>query len=279
MLGDPGDPRFFLYPFAAAVFAAIGAVAILRAPGRRVERRLAWFGLGFLAALTALYMLYVFTDAVFILPATFVLFIAAGCGVAEANRWRRDRRGARGRSGRETAAAACVIALDVLLALSLASEAAARIDVAPRQSRMVPALVEAGRRIPAKATVVSNISLLFLQLYVPGSGRDFIGLTSYDPGERFTDYHLHRLYVKRAHGWDGPVPPVLFDNGALSAPTERAVAADSRAPQAAFLLLAAPESAAYGAMLRGEVDRLSGDFELQPVMRTPELALYKLSAR
>ena len=105
MLGDPGDARYFLYPFAAAMFAIVGFIAILRAPDRTAARRLMWFGLGYLAALTGLYCFYLFTDVAFILPGAFVLFIAAGVGATRANRWMRDvlrnqnlkRRSARGR--------------------------------------------------------------------------------------------------------------------------------------------------------------------------------------
>ncbi len=68
MLGDRGNPRYFLYPFAAAVFAIVGFVTILRAPERSAARRLMWFGLGYLAALTGLYCFYIFTDVAFILP-------------------------------------------------------------------------------------------------------------------------------------------------------------------------------------------------------------------
>ena len=90
MLGDRGNPRYFLYPFAAAVFAIVGFIAIFRAPGRTAARRLMWFGLGYLAALTGLYCFYLFTDVAFILPGAFILFIAAGAGAAIANRWMRD---------------------------------------------------------------------------------------------------------------------------------------------------------------------------------------------
>ena len=86
MLGDRGDARYFLYPFAAAVFAIVGFIAIFRTPGRSAARRLMWFGLGYLAALTGLYCFYLFTDVAFILPGAFVLFIAAGAGAALANR-------------------------------------------------------------------------------------------------------------------------------------------------------------------------------------------------
>ncbi len=91
MLGDRGDARYFLYPFAAAVFAIVGFIAIFRTPGRPAARRLMWFGLGYLAALTGLYCFYLFTDVAFILPGAFVLFIAAGAGAAAANRYVRSR--------------------------------------------------------------------------------------------------------------------------------------------------------------------------------------------
>ena len=42
MLGDRGNARYFLYPFAAAVFAIVGFLAIFRAPGRSAARRLMW---------------------------------------------------------------------------------------------------------------------------------------------------------------------------------------------------------------------------------------------
>ena len=115
MLGDRGDARYFLYPFAAAVFAIVGLVAILRAPERAAARRLMWFGLGYLAALTLLYCFYLFTDVAFILPAAFVLFIAAGAGAAIANRWMRDVLRSQSRSAGQFAAATGVILLDVLL--------------------------------------------------------------------------------------------------------------------------------------------------------------------
>src|SRR5580692_3071179 len=41
MLGDPGDSRYFLYPFAAAVFAIVGFIAIFRA-GTATARRSMW---------------------------------------------------------------------------------------------------------------------------------------------------------------------------------------------------------------------------------------------
>ena len=80
MLGDRGDVRYFLYPFAAAVFAIVGFLAILRASDKPAARRILWFGLGYLAALTGLYCFYLFTDVAFILPAAFVLVYRGGRG-------------------------------------------------------------------------------------------------------------------------------------------------------------------------------------------------------
>src|SRR5580704_15326207 len=181
MLGDRGNPRYFLYPFAAAVFAIVGFIAIFRAPGNPKVRRLMWFGLGYLGALTALYCFYVFTDVAFILPGAFILFIAAGCGAEVANRCLRQVFKNRNRKTYQLASAASVIVLDLLLVISLASEAAVRMMAQPASSAMVEALQSLDSAIPADATVVSNISLQFLELYLPADGRRFVGLNSLDP--------------------------------------------------------------------------------------------------
>ena len=167
MLGDPGDSRYFLYPFAAAVFATVGFIAILRTPERSTARRLMWFGLGYLAALTGLYCFYVFTDVAFILPGAFVLFIAAGAGAAAANRWMRDvlrqpeskRRSARSRSGRDRArrAAGRVARVGSGRALERAARGlrdgceprGAGFDVAPRRDRSQQHLAAVSRAVYA----------------------------------------------------------------------------------------------------------------------------------
>src|SRR5580704_16397065 len=215
MLGDPGDSRYFLYPFAAAVFAIVGFIAIFRTPGRSAARRLMWFGLGYLVALTGLYCFYLFTDVAFILPGAFVLFIAAGAGAAAANRYVPAVLRNRNRSVGQLAAAASVIVLDLLLVVSLASEAAVRLSAQPASSVMVESLASLDSSLPPDSTIISNISLQFLDLYL-GETRSYVGLNSLDPGERFTDYHLHRLYEKRAAGWNGPVPPVVFEDAKMS---------------------------------------------------------------
>lgn len=278
MLGDPGDSRYFLYPFAAAAFAIVGFIAIFRAPGRSTARRLMWFGLGYLAALTGLYCFYLFTDVAFILPGAFILFIAAGCGAEAANRYVREVFKNRNRRTYKLASAASVIVLDVLLIVSLASEVAARLSAQPQSSAMVATLEEQDSTLPRDAIVVSNISLQFLDLYL-GETRSYVGLNSLDPGERFTDYHLHRLYEKRAAGWSGPVPPVVFDGEQMSASAADSIASAIDAKKPVFLILAAPESQQYADVLKGELDQMQAKFAIEPVTQNEAIAVYRLSAR
>jgi Dolichyl-phosphate-mannose-protein mannosyltransferase len=278
MLGDRGDVRYFLYPFAAAIFAIVGFIAILRAPGKSTARRLMWFGIGYLAALTALYCFYLFTDVAFILPAAFILFIAAGAGAAAANRLMRDVLRNGDRTAGQLATAASVILLDLLLIVSLATEAAARLSAQPQSSAMVESLQSLDASLPRDATVISNISLQFLDLYL-GEERSYVGLNSMDPGERFTDYHLHRLYEKRAAGWNGPVPAVVFDGEQMSSAEVGSLASAIGAKTPVFLLLAAPESQNYADGLKSELDQLQGKFAIEPISQNQAVALYRLTAR
>jgi len=79
MLGDRGDARYFLYPFAAAVFGLSGFVAILRAPERTAARRLMWFGLDIWPALTLLYCSICSPSGAFILRGVCAVH-CGGCG-------------------------------------------------------------------------------------------------------------------------------------------------------------------------------------------------------
>ena len=279
MLGDCGDLRFFMYPFAAAAFAIIGFVATLRNRDRKVARRVAVFGVGYLAALFVLYSVYVFTDVAFILPGAFVIFLGAGFGIVASNQRARGLFAKPRRSAGDLAAAAGVVALDLLLIISLLTEFGSRLSTTPRPSEMVPALETADRSLPPDATIVTNISLQFLDLYLPASGRQFIGLDALDPGESFTDYHLRRLYEKRAAGWNGAAPPVLFDKdgeskAALDSLTD---AVNKHAP--VLVLLAAPESPAYAEMLKRELDQLQQSFNVEPVGENRAIAIYQLTPR
>jgi len=277
-IGHRANPGYFLYPFAAAVFAMVGFGAILRDPGKPAARRLMWFGLGYLGALTALYCFYIFTDVAFILPAAFILFIAAGAGVAIANRWMRDVMRDQDRRGRRLAVAAGVIVLDVLLVISLATEAVSRLSARPRDPLMVESLQSLDSSMSWDTTIVSNISLQFLDLYL-GETRSYVGLNSLDPGERFTDYHLHRLYEKRAAGWSGPVPAVVFDGEQMAPAVADSLASAIDAKKPVFLILAAPESQQYADVLKGELDQLQGKFAVESVSQNEAVAVYRLTAR
>ncbi|MGO9607932.1 MAG: glycosyltransferase family 39 protein [Candidatus Binataceae bacterium] len=279
LLGDQGDPRYLLYPFAAAVFAAVGIVAVFRQKENRLARRAVVFGLGFLGALVAVYLFYLFTEIAFILPAAFVLFVAAGYGAVVANRSMRQTFAARRRSTSATITAVCVAVLDLMLVISLTTELSVRLNAEPRESTMVPALAEVETTIGPSALVVSNISLQFLELYLPDDARDFVGLNSLDPGEDFTDYHLNRLYTKRAAGWAGALPQVLFDGDAMTPAVESALIANARKPGGAYLLLCAPESQDYADVLRSEVDKMNAAFALEPIIQNRTIALYRITAR
>jgi hypothetical protein len=174
--------------------------------------------------------------------------------------------------------AAGVILLDVLLIISLGSEVAIRLSARPAESVMVPTLQSVDSTLPPNAIVVSNISLQFLELYLPPGNRSFVGLNSLDPGETFTDYHLHRLYEKRAAGWNGPVPPVVYDGAAMSAEADSLVSAMG-AKTPVFLLIAAPESQQYADVLKGEFDGLQSKFGVEPVAQNRVAALYRLTAK
>jgi Dolichyl-phosphate-mannose-protein mannosyltransferase len=274
LLGDPGDARYFLYPFAAAVFAIVGFLAILRSPERPAARRILWFGLGYLAALTGLYCFYLFTDIAFILPAAFVLFIAAGAGASIANQWTRNILRNRKRTATQLAVAGCVLVLDFLLIISLVTELDVRLRAQPVASIMVPTLESADATLPPKAIIVSNISLQFLELYMERN-RSFVGLNSLDPGERFTDYHLHRLYEKRASGWTGPVPPVVFNGPEMSPETDTLISAKTPI----FLLIATPESEQYAGELKRELDQLQTKFTLEPQAQNQAAQLYHLTPK
>jgi len=278
MLGDRGDLRYFLYPFAAAVFAIVGFIAIFRARDRTRAQRLMWFGLGYVAALTGLYCFYLFTDVAFILPGAFVLFIAAGCGTEAANRYMREVFKNPNRKTYKLAAAASVIVLDLLLVVSLASEANVRLSAQPESSVMVESLQSLDSSLPHDSTVVSNVSLQFLDLYL-GEDRRYVGLNSLDPGERFTDYHLHRLYEKRAAGWNGPVPPVVFDDANMAPVVTGSLASaiDEKTP--IFLLITPPESQSYADVLKSELDQLQEKFTVEPVSQNEAIAVYRLTGR
>ena len=279
MLGDPGDPRYVLYPFAAAVFAVIGIRAALRDSAGRPAARVVWFGLGFLVSLLVLYLFYFFTEMAFILPALFIVFAAAGYGVIVGNRALRDARANRRRTSRDLAVIAFVAVLDLMLAFSIATEAGSRAAATPRPSAMVPALVTIRAQLEPDAIVVSNISLQFLELYFAKPGTRLLGLNSFDPGEQFTDYHLARLYAKRGEGWKGRVPPVVFAGQRIDDAELKSLEDSARAGKPLYLLVAAPEHRAYADLLKDELTRLGDSFALEPIAQSDLLEFDRLKLR
>jgi 4-amino-4-deoxy-L-arabinose transferase-like glycosyltransferase len=278
MLGDPGDPRYLMYPFAAAVFAIVGIVGALKSGARPVERVM-WFGLAFLASLVALYLFYFFTEVAFILPATFILFLASGHGIVTANRAMLAARTRPRKSSRDNAIIAGVIALDLMLAISLLAETSARIAASPQHSKMVPTLLAMDSHLEPNAIVVSNISLLFLDLYMAKSNTEFIGLNPYDPGGEFTDYHLARLYSKKAAGWPGPVPPVLFAGPHMDEGEVKSLVDAIHAGRPAYLLMAPPERADYAYLLKDELGQVSASFNLDAAAHSDSADLFHLTPR
>ncbi len=279
MLGDPGVARYILYPFAAAVFAVIGIAAALRSSKSRATRRVAWFGLGFLAALVAVYMVYFFTEIAFILPACFIVFAAAGYGVVVANRKMNELASARRRTSRDLAAMVAVFALDLLLVISVLAETVVRLSARAEPSRMVPALTAMRSDFGRDSIVVSNVSLQFLELYLPDIGSRLVGLNSFDPGEQFTDYHLGRLYAKRASGWAGAAPPVVFDGDRANDAEISTLANGAHTGKPLYLLLAAPENRDYADLLSSEMERLSASFNIEPLRNDKVVLLYRLVPR
>jgi 4-amino-4-deoxy-L-arabinose transferase-like glycosyltransferase len=279
MLGDQGDPRYFLYPFPAAAFALVGIFAVLHARDHRTARRLVYFGLALLGLLFAVYIFDLFTETAYLLPGVFFVFITAGYGTVVSNRWMRAAFSARERSAPRLAAALGVVILDLLLVTALATELSVRLSAEPQHSPTVESLQQIESKAPPRATIVSNVSLQLLELYVSGASRNFVALNSHDPGETFTDYHLHRLFAKRALGWGGPIPQVLFADDAMATAVVNGLDADARSADGAYLLLGAPESPDYATVLRDEVDKLATAFTLQPLMQNRAVGFFKLVPR
>src|SRR5215471_15435078 len=128
MLGDQGDPRYFLYPFAAAAFALLGIVTVLQDREHRTAGRVVYFGLALLGLLFAVYIFDLFTETAYLLPGVFIVFIMAGYGAVVANRWMRATFSARAKSLPRLAAAIGVLILDLLLLIALATEISVRLS-------------------------------------------------------------------------------------------------------------------------------------------------------
>jgi hypothetical protein len=241
--------------------------------------RVMWLGLAFLGALVVLYLFYFFTEIAFILPATFILFAAAGCGIVTANRAMLEARNRPRKSSRDSVVVAGVIALDLMLAVSLLAETAGRITATPSQSRMVPMLAAVRAQLQPDAILISNISLQFVELYLAGPKTELVGLNAFDPGGKFTDYHLARLYAKKSSDWIGPVPPVLFTGPHIDDAELKTLGDAMRSGRSAYLLITAAERQDYADLLKDEISQLNGAFTVDPIARTDLIDLYRLKPR
>lgn len=277
--GSPLVPIYYLYPLAAAIFALLGLVGLVKSSAGVAARRVVGFGLGFLAALLALYSFYFFTDIVFLLPAGFVLLVLAGAGFATAHRRLSGVFARHRRDLSDHLAVAGVLLLDAMLALAMLTEVGRRLQHEPQGSTVVPALASVAGKLPAGAIVASNISLQFLELYLRGAGREFVGLHSFEADNQFSDYHLHRLYAKRVRGWRGPLPMVLFDGTVVVAGVVAQLAREARAGRPVYLLLYSPKSPEYARELDHEMRALDASFELEPAARAGPLILMRVAPR
>jgi hypothetical protein len=185
--------------------------------------------------------------------------------------------GAPARSTPRLAAAIGVVILDLVLLIALATEISVRLSAEPQQSPTVESLQQIDLKVSPRATIVSNISLELLHLYLSGDSRKLVALNSRDPGESFTDYHLNRLFAKRALGWGGPIPQVLFADDLMATAVVNGLNADARSADGAYLLLGAPESGDYATLLREEVDKLGAGFALEPLLQNRNVGLFKMT--
>lgn len=260
--------RYAIYPFAAAVFAAVGIADGLRARVSATTTRSICMGLGFLGALVLIYLFYFFLDARFLLPASMVLFAGAGHGLVIANR----RMGAGGWR------AAAVLTLDLLLGAAILVEVGSRLASAPKASPMV-AEVRGVRPRLEKALVVSDVSLQWLELYAGGKGTDFVGLNTLFHPDFFPEYHLHFLADKKADGFGWPIPRILFPGGQLDESEARALAAQARAGRPLFLLVATPQSQEWSDVLSREFADIDRYFTHEAVVDNRTLGLFRLVPR
>jgi hypothetical protein len=262
--------RYDLYPFPVAVFAGLGVFMAMRRDGNASMMRAMYLGLGFLASLLLICLFHFYVDPRFLLPALFIVFAAAGYGLVSANR--RLKWGCAGFA---------VIALDALLAGAIVVVTVSRLAAAP-PSKLVAEVLTIRPRL-SNAVVVSDISLQWLELYAGGEQTDFVGLSNlFAPQAKQgspEDYHLFYLWLKKAEGWSGPIPPVLLPDGSLDLAEAGKLAQQDKMGRPVYLLL-------LGLASRGSLDEPEREFaQIDPyfthetIAHYPELGLYRLKAR
>lgn len=259
--------RYSMYPFPVAIFAALGVFSAMRHKRDATTMRAMYLGLIFLALLLLFYLLYFHVEPRFMLPASFVVFAAAGSGLVRANRsleWRWT--------------GFAVITLDVILAGAILGETASRLTTpAPRNSELV-AEVRAIQPLLKNAVLVSDISLQWLELVAGGEQTEFVGLDSFLYGRSLNEKHLHWLYEKKLKGWSGPVPPILIVPRAGLDPTEaRKLAEEDSQGRPVYLLVLLPHNnPQWFATLKLEFALIDTFFTHQTIGSYTEMRLYRL---
>jgi 4-amino-4-deoxy-L-arabinose transferase-like glycosyltransferase len=264
--------RYALYPFPVVVFAGLGVFFALRRRRNPSTLRAVYLGSVFFASLLLIYLLYFCVDLRFMVPALFIIFAAAGCGLVSANR--RIRMGWAGFA---------VIALDVLLAGGIVVQTVSWLAVPmPLESNLV-ADVLAIRPQLTNAVVVSDISLQWLELYVGGEQTELVGLndlyTAEIPDQAVTEYHLHLLQNKKSEGWSGPIPPILFPGGVLDLAEARKLAEEVKKGRPVYVLLAKPRTREWQNVLNSEAAETHRYFTDTTIADYPEVGLYRLKPR
>lgn len=256
--------RYSLYPFPVVIFAAFGFYFARREKRDAITLRTLYLGLGFLASLCLIYLFYFYLDPRFLLPGSFIVYAAAGYGLIAANRnfsagWARFG----------------IIVLDLLLAASLLVETGSRVVTPAPDSKLV-AEVQGLRPRIANAVVVTDVSLLWLDLLVGEDGIEFVGLDNLLAEEAINEYHLHFLYEKRSTGDPLPIPPILLPEGKLDPAEARKLALEAQHGRPVYLLVAMPMKVEWATTLMGEFGELDRDFSLETIQRYPEIALYRM---
>ncbi|MGB8683594.1 MAG: glycosyltransferase family 39 protein, partial [Candidatus Binatus sp.] len=264
--------RYALYPFPVVIFAGLGVFFALHRKRSARMMRAVYLGLGFLASLLLIYLLYFCVDPRFMLPALFIVFSAAGYGLISANR--RLERGWVGFA---------VIALDVVLAGAVVVQTVSRLATPlPQNSKLVADVLAIRPRL-ANAVVVTDISLQWIELYAGGEQTEFVGLnnlyTAQVPDQIVTEYHLYLLDAKKSAGWSGPIPPVLFPRGELDSAEAHKLADEDRHGRPVYALISKPLTREWQSVLQQEAAEIDRYFTDETVADYPEVGLYRLTPR
>jgi len=260
--------RYSLYPFPVVIFAALGVMFVLRGKRDSITMRTLYLGGAFLATLLMTYLVYFYLEPRFLLPGLFIVFATGGYGLVCANRSMRAGGWAR----------VAVVVLDVVLAAAMVVETVSRLAMPSPDSKLV-AEMHALRPRLANAVLVSDVSLLWLNLFAGDEHIEFVGLDSLLADEALNEYHLHYLYEKNTQGQHWPMPPILLPEGKIDPVEAGKLAAEDKDGRPLYLLVVMPMRRDWASTLMGEFGELDRNFSLQTVARYPNIGLYRLRPR